>query len=225
MIASSSSSPAMRIDSLATMPPSEMTATSVVPPPMSTIMLPGRLVHRQPGADRGGHRLLDDVRRLARAGLLGRLLHRALLDAGDAGRHADHHARPRPLARVHALDEVAQHLLADVEVGDHAVLQRADRLDVLGRAPDHLLRFDADRERTTVAHVDRDHRRLVEHDAAPAHVHERVGSAEVDRHVAAEQSGVEGFAHVRDSLPPTRGHARRLARAAQATSRTGGAPF
>ena len=39
-IASSSSSPAMRIDSLATMPPSEMTATSVVPPPMSTIMLP-----------------------------------------------------------------------------------------------------------------------------------------------------------------------------------------
>ena len=40
MIASSSSSPAIRIDSLATMPPSEMTATSVVPPPMSTIMLP-----------------------------------------------------------------------------------------------------------------------------------------------------------------------------------------
>ena len=111
------------------------------------------------------------------------------------GRHADHHARLRPLARVHALDEVAEHLLADVEVGDHAVLQRTDRLDVLGRAPDHLLRFDADRERTTVARVDRDDRRLVEHDAAPAHVDERVRGAEVDRHVAAEQSCVEGFAH------------------------------
>ena len=30
----------MRIDSLATMPPSEITATSVVPPPMSTTMFP-----------------------------------------------------------------------------------------------------------------------------------------------------------------------------------------
>ena len=39
-IASSSSSPATRTDCAVTMPPSEMTATSVVPPPMSTIMLP-----------------------------------------------------------------------------------------------------------------------------------------------------------------------------------------
>jgi hypothetical protein len=40
MIASSSSSPPMRIDVLVTMPPSEITATSVVPPPMSTTMFP-----------------------------------------------------------------------------------------------------------------------------------------------------------------------------------------
>ena len=40
MIASSSSSPPTRTDWLATTPPREMTATSVVPPPMSTIMLP-----------------------------------------------------------------------------------------------------------------------------------------------------------------------------------------
>ena len=40
MIASSSSSPPMRTDWLVTMPPSEITATSVVPPPMSTTMLP-----------------------------------------------------------------------------------------------------------------------------------------------------------------------------------------
>ena len=39
-IASSSSSPPMRIDWLVTMPPKEMTATSVVPPPMSTTMFP-----------------------------------------------------------------------------------------------------------------------------------------------------------------------------------------
>ena len=40
MIASSSSSPPTRTLVAVTMPPSEMTATSVVPPPMSTIMLP-----------------------------------------------------------------------------------------------------------------------------------------------------------------------------------------
>ena len=40
MIASSSSSPPTRIDWATTMPPSEMTATSVVPPPMSTTMFP-----------------------------------------------------------------------------------------------------------------------------------------------------------------------------------------
>ena len=40
MIDSSHSSPATRIDRLVTMPPMAMTATSVVPPPMSTTMLP-----------------------------------------------------------------------------------------------------------------------------------------------------------------------------------------
>src|SRR6266536_2152575 len=40
MIASSISSPPTRSDCDTTMPPSEMTATSVVPPPMSTIMFP-----------------------------------------------------------------------------------------------------------------------------------------------------------------------------------------
>ena len=40
MIASSSSSPPTRIDWQTTMPPSEITATSDVPPPMSTTMLP-----------------------------------------------------------------------------------------------------------------------------------------------------------------------------------------
>src|SRR5215213_7806565 len=40
MIASSSSSPPMRIDCETTIPPSEITATSEVPPPMSTTMFP-----------------------------------------------------------------------------------------------------------------------------------------------------------------------------------------
>ncbi len=51
MIALSSSSPATRMDWAVTMPPGEMTATYVVPPPMSTTALPRGLVDRQAGAD------------------------------------------------------------------------------------------------------------------------------------------------------------------------------
>src|ERR1051326_3133120 len=100
MIASSSSSPPTRIDCETTIPPSEMTATSLVPPPMSTIIEPvGSATGRAAPA---------------------RLLDRALLDAGDAGGHAHHHPRMRPAVLVHLLDEVAQHLLGDIEVGDDA---------------------------------------------------------------------------------------------------------
>ena len=59
--------------------PSEMTATSVVPPPMSTIMLPvGSCTGRPaPMAAAMGSEMM---RALAGAGHLGRLLHGALLD-------------------------------------------------------------------------------------------------------------------------------------------------
>ena len=57
------------------------------------------------------------------AGLFGRLGHGALLDLGDARRHRDHdtdaaegHLAPKA-ARL--ADEVGQHVLRDLEVGDH----------------------------------------------------------------------------------------------------------
>ena len=170
------------------MPPSEMTATSLVPPPMSTIMFPVGSATGRPGADRGSHRLLDQVR-LTRAGRERRLLDRALLDAGHARRHADDDARVREAVLVHLLDEVAEHLLGHVEVGDDAVLERADRGDRPGRASEHALRLDADRVHLARALVDRDDRRLGEHDAAATHVDERVGGAEIDRHVTAAEPG------------------------------------
>ena len=40
---------------------------------------------------------------------------------------------------MHPLDEVAEHLLGHIEVGDHAVLQWANGLDVRGSAADHAL--------------------------------------------------------------------------------------
>ncbi len=148
--------------------------------------VPGRLGDGKPGADRGGHRLLDQVR-LARAGGERRLLDRALLDARDARRDADDDARVRKAVLMDLLDEVPEHLLGHVEVGDDAVLQRADRLDRARRAAEHPLGLDADGVHLTGALVDRDDGRLREHDAAPAHVDERVRGAEIDRHVAAAE--------------------------------------
>ena len=60
---------------------------------------------------------------------------------------------------------------------------------VPGRAAEHPLRLDADRVHLAGALVDRDHRRLGEHDPAAAHVDERVGGAEVHGHVAAAEAG------------------------------------
>ncbi len=102
--------------------------------------------------------------------------------------HAHDDARVREAVLVHLLDEVAQHLLGDVEVGDHAVLQRADRGDRPGRAAEHPLRLDADGVHLAGALVDRDDRGLGEDDAAAAHVHERVRRAEVHGHVAAAEA-------------------------------------
>ena len=149
--------------------------------------VPGRLGDGEPRADRGGHRLLDQVG-LARAGGERRLLDGALLDAGDARRDADDDARVREAVLVHLLDEVAEHLLGDVEVGDDAVLERADRRDRAGRAAEHALRLDADGVHLAGALVDRDDRRLGEDDPAAADVDERVRGAEVHGHVAAAEA-------------------------------------
>src|SRR6266511_3176619 len=155
-----------------------------------------RLVDRQAGADGGSHGLLDDVRRLPRPRVLGRLLDGALLDAGDPGRDADHHPGLGPPTLVNPLDEVAEHLLADVEVGDHAVLQGTNRLDVGRGAPDHPLRLHAHRQRPVVLGVDRDDRRLVQHDSLAAHVDDGVRGAEVDSHVVADDGGQPRSGHL-----------------------------
>src|SRR6187399_918347 len=62
--------------------------------------------------------------------------------------------------------EMAQHLLGHLEVGDHAVAQRAGGRDLGRRAPDHPLRVGPDGDDLAGALVDGHHRRLGEHDAA-----------------------------------------------------------
>src|SRR3977135_3176821 len=115
MIASSISSPPTRSDCETTIPPSEITATSVVPPPMSTIMFPVGSATGRPApiaaaigspiryalraAGRCGPRLRDETRRACTGGAR-RLLDGPLLDAGHAGRHAHDDARMRKAVLV-----------------------------------------------------------------------------------------------------------------------------
>ena len=163
-----------------------MTATSVVPPPMSTIMLPVGSVIGQAGTDCRRHRLLDDED-LARARLQGGVLHGALLDLRDVGRNGDDDLRAHEeRAAVRLLDEVVEHPLRDLEVGDDAVLHGPDRDDVAGRAAEHLLGGAADGLDLVGDLVDGHDRGLADDDAAALREHEGVRRAEIDREVGRE---------------------------------------
>jgi hypothetical protein len=98
---------------------------------------------------------------------------------------------------MHLRNEVVEHLLRDVEVGDHTVLQRADGDDVARRASEHGLGLVPHRQDRVVGLVDRDDRRLVEHDALAAHVDQRVGGAEIDGEIVGEHSGQQVVEHRR----------------------------
>src|ERR1700752_1814378 len=109
--------PAMRTDREYTMPLSEITAMSVVPPPISTTMLPPGSVIGSPAPIAATIACSTRCTSLAFA------------------RYADHDARMHHhLPAMGLLDEVVQHLLGLLEVGNHAILHRLDRDDVARRA-------------------------------------------------------------------------------------------
>ena len=129
-----------------TIPSSEMTAISLVPPPMSMIMLPGRAADRDVGTDRRGQRLLDQVGVLrAPAWRAASRTARFSTLVTPAGTQIMTSGLLNPRTPADLADEVAQHRLGDHVVGDDAVLHRPDDTDVAGRPPDHLAGLLADR--------------------------------------------------------------------------------
>ena len=167
-----------------------------------------RLLDLQAGADGGGHRLFHE-KDSAGAGLHRRLADRALLDLGDAGGHADHDPRLEdPAARLDPGDEVAEHGLGDVEVGDDPVLEGAHHLDVARCAAEHGLGGVADGDHRPLRPIQRDNGGLRQHDPLAADVHERVGGTEIDPDVVDEDPGRQTKFH--QTLPPRSGDAPRL---------------
>src|SRR5205814_1149139 len=123
---------------------------------------------------------------------LGALLDRALLDLGDAEGDADDDARLHQRAAVvRARDEVPEHRLGDLEVGDDPVAQRAHRADVPRGAAEHLLGLAPDGEDLVAAArvaLDGDDGRLAGDDALALDVDERVYGPEIDRQIVREQA-------------------------------------
>ena len=135
-MASSMRSPPTREERQKARPWSEITPTSVVPPPMSTIIDPNgsatgaRRRSQRPSAPRLATR--DRRRRCSpRRGSLG-------ARRGRARGNADHHLRPaREAARtaMRLADEMLDHLLRHLEVGDHSGAKRTDGLRLSGVLP------------------------------------------------------------------------------------------
>ena len=82
-------------------------------------------------------------------------------------------------------NEMLDHFLRDLEIGDHAVTQRTDCLNIAGRAAQHQLCLIPDREDLTLAAHggDRDHGGLVQDNPATLDIDEGVSGAEVDSHI------------------------------------------
>jgi hypothetical protein len=81
---------------------------------------------------------------------------------------------------VGLLDEPGEHFLRVLEIGDDAVLHRADRDDVSRRPTEHILGVSTDRLDTAGLLVHRDDGGLGDDDPPPLRVHERVGRAQID---------------------------------------------
>ena len=71
-----------------------------------------------------------------------RFAHRSLFHLCNAGWHCDNYPRSHPYpAVVHLANEMAQHRLGNLEIGNHPVLQRTHRNNVRRSAAEHALGF------------------------------------------------------------------------------------
>ena len=139
-------------------------------------------------ADGRHHGLFHQVH-FAGFGVIGGIDHRAFFHLRDFAGDSDDDARMHQhLAAVRLLNEVVQHALGDLEVGDDAVLHGADGYDVAGRAAQHFLGFLADRFHFAIGLIDGDDGGLVHHDAFAFGIDQRVGRAQVNGQIGRKKT-------------------------------------
>ena len=191
-----------------------MTATSVVPPPMSTMRLPDGSLTGSPAPIAAA--IGSSMRRAQRAPALSAASRTARFSTSVTPDGMPSSIRGRGISPIRSwtrFDEVLDHLLGDVEVADDAVAQRPDRDDVRRRPADHPLRLGADGQDALGLGVDRDDRRLAHHDPAVADVDQGVRGPEVDADVAREEAE-QAVEHVAERVlvVPVAGSSRRVRR-------------
>ena len=149
-----------------------------------------RFGDRQAGAD--GCRLgLGHDPNLSGPGPLDAVEDGPFFHGGDAAGHAHQHlGLQSPTGRLGLAEEVAEHGLAEHEVGDHAARQGANDGDPLRRAALHLPGHVTDRRAAgkdfAAGLVDRHNRRLIQHEPLARNSDERIGGAQIDRQIATE---------------------------------------
>src|SRR6202035_2772973 len=119
------------------MPPSDSTATSVVPPPMSTTIEPVGSVTGRPAPIAAAIGSSIRKTRLAPALSADSRIARRSTAVEPEGTHTDDLRGGEAASVVHLADEMLDHFLRHLEIGDDAVAQRPDRVNVAGGAADH----------------------------------------------------------------------------------------
>ena len=142
-------------------------------------------MYRQTGANRRDYGLVHDEY-LARPGVARRLLDRPAVHRSGAMRNTNHQPPYGGAEETQAQgldDEMLEHLLGDFVVGDHAVLQGLDDLQIARGAAQHSEGFGAYRQHPVVSGAGspakRHDGRFVQDDASPANVHKCICGAEV----------------------------------------------
>src|SRR5665213_12582 len=141
----------------------------------------GGRIHRKTDADGSSHRLRDHHHFLG-ARTQCRVANGALLDLRDPGGNADDDPRldPEHVVLDDEREEIPQHFLGHVEVGDNTVFHRSHRNDVFGRATEHALGLEAYALDLFGLAIERNDGRLVENDALAFDVDERVRRPQVN---------------------------------------------
>ena len=154
---------------------------------MSTIIQPVGSPVGRPGADRGSHRLFDQVRVAGAGESVASSTARFSTFVTPEGTHTTTRGCTKRLWCTFLMkwrsicSHTSKSAMTPSLSGRMAVIDA-------GRAAEHALGLDADGVHLAGALVDGDHRRLAEHDAAASHVDEGVGGAEVDRDVSGAEA-------------------------------------
>ena len=118
----------------------------------------------------------------------GGVFYRPFFHLGDSRRHSHHHPWSNQLAVVNLLDEVSQHRLSDLEIGNDPVLHWADGHDVAWCPAQHALRLVTHSQHGGHASLNRDNRGFTQHNAPVSNKNEGVGRAKIDSNIVGKQA-------------------------------------